>query len=312
MKQVLENPSDTEVKAGNNSESEPIGDLYAALTGILLDEGADALDFGLGVRLSRSVLRCHTAFGVDTTPPGAIRRSWVMLPSPVVFNISSELFIPRTINDVLGPSNEVASLIASLLRLAVDPQATLVAYSDTPISEYRETEFPNGTLVPAENQTRYLNFHVKSGRDDQAYWIRWVQEHWVATYRLASDNSGLRFAIDALDQIRFVPSSALALVSIISAMEAIFNPATTELKFRVSSLVASYLEPPGDARLELKSFVSKLYDKRSKAAHGKPKHAKEDVAAAANLLARILMKIVENESVPTKQLLENRLFGVDE
>jgi hypothetical protein len=136
-----------------------------------------------------------------------------------------------------------------------------------------------------------------------------VGERWEVTHRLSLSNAEFSLAADAMDSGQFVQSTALTLVSLWGALEALFSPSTSELKFRVSALIAAYLEPPGKARLDLQREVAKLYDKRSAAAHGKPKHTAADLLATFQLLRRVLLSMIDAGTVPTKSDLEERLFG---
>jgi hypothetical protein len=62
----------------------------------------------------------------------------------------------------------------------------------------------------------------------------------------------------------------------------------------------------------LQKDIAKLYDKRSAAAHGKPKHDAEDLLATFNLLRRVLFEIIIDRGVvPSKEALEAALFGVE-
>ena len=127
---------------------------------------------------------------------------------------------------------------------------------------------------------------------------------------LYQSHSEFRLAIDALDHGQFEPNPSLSLVSLWGAIEALFSPSTTELKFRVSALVAAYLEPLGSSRLTKQREVSALYDQRSAAAHGKPKHSPEHLLATFQLVRTILIRIMECGHVPSKAELEANLFGV--
>ena len=118
-----------------------------------------------------------------------------------------------------------------------------------------------------------------------------------------------RLAIDALDHGQFEPNPSLSLVALWGAIEALFSPSTSELKFRVSSLVASFLEPPGSSRLLKQRRVAALYDQRSAAAHGKPKHTPEHLLESFELMRALLIRITELGEVPTKAQLEERMFG---
>nr|WP_304655653.1 HEPN domain-containing protein [Neorhizobium galegae] len=118
-----------------------------------------------------------------------------------------------------------------------------------------------------------------------------------------------QLAASALNAGQFIPNSALTLISLMGALEAIFSPSKTELKFRVSSLIAAYLHPYGKDRLETQKAIGLLYDKRSAAAHGKPNHAEDDVLKAFELLRAVLIRMVEDGKVPSKAELELSLFG---
>lgn len=101
----------------------------------------------------------------------------------------------------------------------------------------------------------------------------------------------------------------MVLVSLWGALEALFSPRTAELRFRVSALIAAYLEPPGQARIELQASVAKQYDKGSAAAHSRPKYGGDDMLATFVLMRRVLLKIIETGQVPSKDRLNEMLLG---
>lgn len=106
----------------------------------------------------------------------------------------------------------------------------------------------------------------------------------------------------------YIENTALALVSLWGALEAIFSPSTSELKFRVTALIASYIEPPGQGRIDLQKKYAIIYDKRSSAAHGKPKHVIEDLASTFDLLRVVILLMIQRKKVPSKEDLERCLF----
>jgi len=75
-------------------------------------------------------------------------------------------------------------------------------------------------------------------------------------------------------------------------------------------MIAAFLTPPGDARQERQKEIAKLYDKRSAAAHGKPKHSEQHLLDTFNLVREVLIKIIDRGSVPTADELDKMLFGV--
>src|SRR3712207_1227325 len=136
--------------------------------------------------------------------------------------------------------------------------------SDHPFSALPETPDRGANLLPYEVERRHFPLGVSGGRATTSA-LRWVKERWPVTYKLTSESSEFALAVEAVDAGQFVKNSALALVSLWGALEALFSPSTSELKFRVSSLIAAFLEPPGIGRARLQKEVAKLYDKRSAA-----------------------------------------------
>jgi hypothetical protein len=163
-------------------------------------------------------------------------------------------------------------------------------------------------IFPVEVQPRHFSLGVSDGTMTTEA-IFWVRDRWEITHKLIQENAEFSLAVDALDSGQFVEKSALTLISLWGALKALFSPSTSELKFRVSSLIATFLERPGADRHALQKDVAKLYDKRSAAAPGKPRHEVDDLLATFNLFRNVLMKIVDRGEVPSKEVLERWLFG---
>ena len=116
-------------------------------------------------------------------------------------------------------------------------------------------------------------------------------------------------AFQAFDATTMAASIAVAMMTLWGAIEQIFSPAKQELRFRVSALLASYLEPPGTDRLALHKRIIKLYDKRSEVAHGAATGNPQAFRDTYALMASALLKIIEQRHVPTRDELEQLLFG---
>jgi hypothetical protein len=126
---------------------------------------------------------------------------------------------------------------------------------------------------------------------------------------LRAKSAEFDLAAYAMDAGQFQHSTALTLVSLWGALEALFVGDRNELRFRVSSYIASYLVPYGLGRDKKQKEIAKLYDKRSAAVHGLPNHSGDDVLATFILMREVLMKIVDEGEVPTREKLEKCLFG---
>jgi hypothetical protein len=139
--------------------------------------------------------------------------------------------------------------------------------------------------------------------------LEWIREHWYNAGELLSRNKALSTAFQAFDTTTMASRLPVAMMTLWGAVEQIFSPAKQELRFRVSALLASYLEPPGPGRLALHKQIMKLYDKRSEVAHGAGAGNVQAFRGTYALMANAIIKIIENRHVPTHEELESQLFA---
>lgn len=303
----------------DNTDAVPI--LYVALTDLPL--GERQFDFGDGIFLRgadatfvSSLLLVNTDEDSKQTKSGPRDKDGLPpLPRPAFWQlggkttrITAELAIPGASYQSLSQQYALSRFLGSLLRLWTNPGIRMHAMSEHPFTDLIRVEGEGPRVIPLESfkQRSRLGLIETSSMLDS---VGWVQTNWRAAHKLYSSSTEFRLAADALDAAQFIENEALALVSMWAAMEALFSPSTTELKFRVSALIASFLEEPGEARRSRQKAIAHLYDKRSAAAHGKPKHQSEDLIATFELLRRILIKMIHARTVPSKEELDARLFG---
>lgn len=295
--------------------------LYVALTDLPL--GERSIDLGDGIFLRgadatfiSSLLLVNTDEDSKQAKGGAPGKDgYPPLPRPAFWQlggketrISAEFVIPGTGFQSLSQQYELARFLGALLRLWTNPGIRMHAMSGHPFTDLIRLDGDSPRVIPLESfrQRSRLGLIDTSSLLDS---IVWVQTNWRAAHKLYSSRTEFRLAVDALDAAQFIENEALALVSLWAAMEALFSPSTAELKFRVSALIASFLEEPGETRRSRQKAIAHLYDKRSAAAHGKPKHQSEDLVATFELLRRILIKMIYLRAVPSKDELDARLFG---
>lgn len=284
------------------------GNLHAGLSDIELQE--PSFDLGCGLTLLKTYAHLMAPFLMAFKPPSKGSHHpapWKAAQGGSSFDISAELCIPEAIEGEFGSTIEVARTVLFLLRLGVNPATTLPVFSNHSFAALPEVEDNETRLFPYEVQPRHFPVGVVGGTATPEA-VGWVAERWQVTHKLILESAEFSLAVGAVDSGQFVRQSALALVSLWGALEALFSPSTAELKFRVSALIAAFLEPPGTARHALQKDIAKLYDKRSAAAHGKPKHDAEDLLATFNLLRRVLFEIIDRGEVPSKETLEAALF----
>ena len=138
----------------------------------------------------------------------------------------------------------------------------------------------------------------------------WVGDHWREGGVLMHESEEFNLLMQAVDQSLFARSVKLALLSLWGALETVFSPGRNELRFRVTALIATFLEPAGENRRPLQRKLKKLYDSRSAAAHGRPESLLEPLIETYAITKCIVTKILEENRVPTPLQLENQLFGI--
>lgn len=287
------------------------GNLHAGISGLELQE--PSFDLGCGLTLLKTYAHLMAPFimAFKPAPRGSHHPGpWKATQGGSSFDISAELFVPEAIEGRFGSKIEVARTVLFLLRLGVNPLTTLPVFSNNAFASILGVEDNETRLFPYEVQHRHFPLGVVGGIATPDA-VGWVSERWQVTHKLILESAEFSLAVEAIDSGQFVRQSALALISLWGALEALFSPSTAELKFRVSALIAAFLEPPGTARHALQKNIAKLYDKRSAAAHGKPKHNAEDLLATFNLLRRVLFEIIDRGEVPSKEILEASLFGAE-
>jgi hypothetical protein len=285
------------------------GDLHAGLSHLEL--GDDHLDLGEGISLRKTYAHLMAPFvmAFKPAPPGRHHPApWKPARGGFSFDVTADLTIPCALEATYGAKVGIAQTVVFLLRLGVNPGVGVPVLSNYPFADLPNIADNEAELLPLEIHYRYFPLAVDGGiaTKDSAEWVR---NRWQVTHKLIGESAEFAFAVHTMSSGQFVKDSALILVSLWSALEALFSPSTSELKFRVSSLIAAFLEPFGNRRGLQQKQIAKLYDKRSAAAHGKPSHDNEDVLDSFVLLRRVLTRIIDNKKMPSREDLEDLLFG---
>jgi hypothetical protein len=308
-------------------------DLYVGISGI--DLQFDQMDLGEGLRLSKTtahllapymvVFDTNMAGGKKYSPDGVNRSvtrdedgsTWVdvtketkLIPGQREYAITAELFIPRraSSNTAEDPSFLIRWIV-SLLRMWSAPTISVPVISNMPFSVDLSTKGDEAVLLPFETQDRGIYLETEGGRSISTDRLSWVKDSWRNGAKLADEHKELRLAVEALDQAHFIRDSALGILLIWAALEGLFSPSRSELRFRVSALISSFLEPPGARRRLLHNRLTKLYDARSVAAHERSSVDRQVLLESMELLRRLIIKMVSDFHVPSKDELESCLFG---
>ncbi|WP_207867915.1 hypothetical protein [Pseudomonas sp. 58(2021)] len=286
--------------------------LYLGLSG--LDLGGQIFELGEGIQLRSTFAHVFSsdilAFERPATPTSFHPGPWQAVSHKAGIDILAELYIPKEYAHPRLSNLEIGHTIISLLRLWADPQITLQVLAHGPVSELKERQSKNGGELVAllySRRERHVNIALIDN-ENVLDGIDWVVDHWKDAIELRGLSPEFNLAIDTFDNAQCIPSTAMALVSIWGALEAIFSPHKAELVFRVSAQLAAFLEPRGVGRLQKQKEIVKLYNLRSAAAHGSPKHGGDDLVTTLELLRIAIIRMVERKVVPDKSMLEELLF----
>ena len=270
------------------------------------------IEFPRGVLLEPTFAHLMAPMAMAFAPPGPggyHPAPWKTARGGFGQDITAQLTVPKGAADTLDERIEIASTITFLLRLWSDPSITMIAGANMSFAAISEAPDAAAHIVPFQFRPRVF---ALSPADTSGVLksLDWVAAHFETTLRLMRGSPEFRLAAYAMDTGQFIDNTALTLISLWGALEALFSPSSAELRFRVSALIASYTSPPGRERQEAQKRIAALYDKRSAAAHGAPKHDGDDLLATFELLRKVLIKFIRDGRVPSKHELEGRLFGV--
>lgn len=285
-------------------------DFYAGLSGFELN--TDEYDLGHGVLLRKTYVHLMRpmmlAFKEPASPGMHHPSPWIPSSAGDAIDMRVELVIPNGYANRGLDRMTIAKTVVTLLRIFVNPEISLMFASDHALSSFPDLDRKGiplkGSTLDILPRQFALGLVEPMSMDD----LDLVKMHWSTAVALRSSSPEFAFAMEVMELGQFIPSTAMTLVSIWGALEAIFSPSAGELRFRVSALIATYMEPLGEGRLASQKEIAKLYDLRSAAAHGKPKHRGDDLLASFHLLRMVLIKIMEDKKLPSKDDLERMLF----
>ncbi len=136
--------------------------------------------------------------------------------------------------------------------------------------------------------------------------FKWVIDYLDKYLRLVR-NKRMGVAVDALSSLYRQKNDRMAIACMWAGIEAILD-IQSELRFRISSEIAAFLEQRGNERLRVYKDIKKQYDFRSKAVHGAAideSIIRENVAKVRDILRTVLTKCIELDHIPTSSEFED-------
>jgi hypothetical protein len=287
-------------------------DLYAGIVGLELP--VDRFDLGHGLTLRRTyahVFAPYMAAFARAQPGKPHPAPWKAVSGGIAFDITTELCVPKdfAIEEWFDRVNTVWWVLA-LTRLKATTLATVPVVASAPFAEIPKMS-SEPSFWPIEMSPRHLV--PDRGRTSEIHLdaLSWLRQHCFTGGRLMHAHEDFNVAFMAFDYSIWAGSTALGLLNLWGALESLFSPARAELCFRIPAAIATFLAPPGAARHTRYKEIKRLYDARSSAAHGRMDDPSDAFTKTYELLRDCLTAMLEQNSVPSKQELEARLFGAN-
>jgi hypothetical protein len=232
-----------------------------------------------------------------STFPGSLRvdvtKETKLIPGHREYAITAEVVIPRSAASKIGEDPLfLTRWVVSLLRMWSAPTVSVPVISNKPFSVALRAEGDEALILPFETQARGIYLETEGGRSISRDRVLWVKDSWMSGVRLANEHKDW----------------ALGVLLVWAALEGLFSPARSELRFRVSALISSFLEPPGTQRRLLHNRIAKLYNARSIAAHERSSIDRQVLLESMELLRGLIIKMISASHVPSKDELEAFLF----
>jgi hypothetical protein len=289
--------------------------LYAGLAGAELS--VDSFEFGEGINISKTYAHLMASFILASSRPECPEQPhpgpWKRITGGLEFDILAQLEIPDSFKLPKWFSHlDTVWWFVALLRVSITPNISVPVLATESFSKARGTEDKIAfLLVEIESPLLPIEIEIDRGISIQEEGLVWIRENWISGGYLVLESAEFGLLMRAIDNCFGHSSKALGLISLWGALEALFSPSPSELRFRVAANIAAFLEPPGDGRWNLQKGIAKLYDARSAAAHGRSESAEKPLLDTYLLAKRIVMKILGQRRVPKIDELEARLFGVE-
>jgi len=288
-----------------------IESIYAGIAGIQIE--SESYDLGHGVILSRTFAHLMSPFMIAFSPPKAPGlphpAPWKTVHGGMGTDFRVQLFVPNTFSppEFFDRLNTIWC-VSALLRLKFCSDLCVTSITNKPFSQL-PLDDASAEIHPAEFFSNRFSLQVERKTELEEVDLLWIRENWFRAGKLMCANKAFYSAFHAVDSSASIANPALGLVLIWGALEALFAKSKAELSFRTSAAISSYLEPSGNARHGLHKKLVKLYGARSAAAHGSDENVWDSYTETYAIVRCALLKMIENNHVPSLDELEQALFG---
>lgn len=287
--------------------------IFAGIAGASLE--GEEVDLGHGITLNHTYAHLLAPLMMAFAAPEEAGKPhpapWSAVGNGSGFDIQIQLYVPADL-EIPQWFDRLNTVwwITALLRLKTGWPLQTPVISDRAFADIPD-DWRSAVALPVETSPRYSPTQIPCERIVNRLHIQWLCDVWFEAGNLMNTEPRFNEAFQAFDQASTIRLPSVALLMLWGALEHLFSPASHELKFRVSAYIAAFLEPYGPERQRLQRSIGKLYDARSRVAHGAGVDVGEAYDDTYQLLRRILEQMIMNRSIPSREDFNALIFGGD-
>jgi hypothetical protein len=303
------NTSHTDRHGVADKRTDDLGLTYIGISGATLPQ--ERFDLGFGLVLSQTYAHLMAPYIMAFAPakPGAAHPGpWRAAGGGFGYDVTIQLEVPHGKLPAGLTTERAGWWIVALLRIAHAPYVFAPVTIDTPF-EKASTSAKEPTIAPLEVERPRTRRPDDRGEALELSWLAWLAVNWVEVVEMMTAHPKALAAFEALDSCRVQQRGSVQMLTIWGALEQLFAPSAGELRFRVATNLASYLEPRGPGRQRTFKKILKLYNERSAAAHTTAEIEATHVLQSWVLLRNALMRMINERKVPDQDDFEHLLFG---
>ena len=284
--------------------------IYGGIMNVKLADSS--FDLGGGIQLKQTFAHLFSVNMMAFAPPKEERHHpgpWKAAKGGFGYDIEVEIQVP--IDGTRSSSTQATDtiwLFAALVRLAKCPYLMVPVISSQSFDAIRDSK-EEPTLEPLETERRLFAPTEQSYAVLDSELLSWISCVLPTTADLMSRDTRFDSAFRAFDLCTIRGRTSSSLLTVWGALEQLFAPSTAELRYRVSSNIAAYLNPAGEERLTAFRRILNLYNHRSSAAHTAEDADQSALIESYVLTRNALVRMIENRHVPSQKELEEAIFS---
>ena len=192
----------------------------------------------------------------------------------------------------------------ALLRLSTGAKLRMPVISDTSFSNVTESSV-EPILRPIETLPRQIITVPYPPDVIEEECLVWVRDSFVPGSVLMNDEA-FGHAFQAFDNVIWAHSAGSAIVVIWAALETLIRPGRQQITKRLSSSLATLVEPPGADRDRLFQRLTTLYEARGSSAHASRSPEAEQLLSSFDIARRSFIACIHNREVPNAATLHQK------